>query len=561
MTDDERLPVGGRKRRATRESRNPASLQVDGDETMNKPAFFFCATTNTYGAIVLAAVLSGCGGDSSDDQGPTVAQLAATCASMVGKVIAGATVTAATRIEPVANISTAGFCKVNATRAPFLDIEVDVPDNWSGRYWQNGGGGFNGTIPSAVSTSASGVITALNPALAQKAAVYAASNGGNRASVPAEAAPAVWANGTANGAASATDYDYLSVGTTLAVAKGVIAAFYGTPAKYRYFNGCSNGGREAYIAAQRWPDDFDGIVSGCETEDMTGQTAAWLDLGRRAGTAAAPTAAQYRAAYAAAVASCDAQDGLTDAYLENPAACNYDPGLLLCGLPTANADPALCLTAPQVQTLKDLMSPLKLADGTVVYAGFTWSDFSTFGPSFGVLGSGFALLATNDASWLTPTKQATFHVDAHYALIGNGLRRVGAEHDLPAIASFVASGKKLISWHDAGDNLLSTREHARNDVMLTQLIKNLGVADPTTNTRLFAVPSSTHSAGSALTQVDWATAIMNWVEQGTAPTQLTYTFTPAGAAAARNLPVCLYPKYPRYNGTGDVNAAANYTCT
>ena len=77
-----------------------------------------------------------------------------------------------------------------------------MPDNWSGRYWQNGGGGFNGTIPSAVSTSASGVITALNPALAQKAAVYAASNGGNRASVPAEAAPAVWANGTANGAAS-----------------------------------------------------------------------------------------------------------------------------------------------------------------------------------------------------------------------------------------------------------------------------------------------------------------------------------------------------------------------
>ncbi|MEO8938390.1 MAG: tannase/feruloyl esterase family alpha/beta hydrolase, partial [Burkholderiaceae bacterium] len=267
------------------------------------------------------------------------------------------------------------------------------------------------------------------------------------------------------------------------------------------------------------------------------------------------------AAYAAAVAACDSQDGLVDGYLTNPGACHYDPALLQCGMATANADPALCLTAPQVQTLKDLLAPLVLSAGTTVYSGYNWSDFSAFGPAFGALGGGFALLATNDPTWLTSAKQSTFNVDIHYPLFGSGLLMAGADHDLPSIAQFVASGKKLISWHDSGDNLLSSNDHARNDATLVALIKSDGLADPSLGTRFFLVPANTHSAGQALTQVDWASAIMDWVEKGIAPTQLTYTFKPANATTARNLPVCLYPKNPHYNGTGDINAASNYTCT
>ncbi|MGF6985234.1 hypothetical protein QFZ99_004711 [Paraburkholderia atlantica] len=521
------------------------------------------------GASMVLFQLSACGGggnsiqapapQSTGSSGPTVAELTAKCQALTGQVIAGVTVTATTRIEPVAGVSTAGICEVSGTRAPFLDIEVDVPDNWSGRYFQNGGGGFDGTIYSAYTYNSSKAITAITPIITKYGAAYAASNGGNRAAVPAQAAPAVWLTGTSQAQASITDYAYLSIGTTTTFAKAVVSALYGKAPTKSYFNGCSNGGREGYIAAQRWPDQFDGIVAGCETEDMAGQTAKWLQIGGTAGTPAALTNAQYTAAYQAAVASCDSQDGVVDGYLTNAAACHFSPALLQCGLSTANPNPTLCLSAAQVATLQEYMAPMTLSNGTVIYDGFNWSDFSEFGGAFGSLGGVYAFLATGDQSWLTPAKQATFHPDTDYGTIGLGLSQLGIDNDLQSIAQFVASGKKLISWHDNGDNLLSPNEHQRNDTKMTAIAQSMGLADPTTNTRLFLVPANMHGAGQDVTQIDWPGAIINWVEQGQAPTQLTYTF-PTSATASRSLPVCLYPKAPHYNGGGDITSASNYTC-
>jgi len=480
-----------------------------------------------------------------------------------GQTLGEVTVTATQRHEAVANVGDAGFCKVSGTRAPYLDIEVDVPDNWSGRLFHQGGGGFDGTIPTAITTDSSGAIAALNPMLAVKDGVYTASNGGNRASVPSEAAPGVWASGTADGQASATDYDYAALGTTITFAKAVTNVFFGAAPKYTYFNGCSNGGRNAYIVAQRWPDQYDGIVAGCETENMTTFVMAALNVASTLGTPGALTAAQYQAAYASAVAACDVQDGVTDGYLANPASCNYDPALLQCGLSTANSDPTLCLSAAQVKTLKGLLSPLSLPDGTLLYSGYHWTDFSKSIPTRGYagLGGGFALLATGNPAWLTPTRQAAFDLQTDYPLIGYGLQTSGADHDRAAIASYVASGKKLISWHDNGDTLLSAADHYRNDQMMIQLAEGDGVTDPSASTRFFLVPGNQHGAGAQLNQIDWVSAIVSWVEDGTAPTQLTYTFTQSGATTSRSLPVCLYPQYPRYKGSGDVSAAASYTCS
>ncbi len=526
----------------------------------------------SFGIVFLASttLLAGCGSSDSSSSGntssnalPSVQQLTATCSSLNGQTLGDVTVTATKRIEAVPNVSTAGFCQVSGTRAPYLDIEVDVPDNWSGRLFHQGGGGFDGRIPSAITTDSSGAITALNPMLAVKNGVYAGSNGGNRASVPTEAAPLVWASGTAAGQQSATDYDYAALGTTITFAKAVTKAFFGAAPKYSYFNGCSNGGRNAYIAAQRWPDQYDGIVAGCETENMTTAVMALLNVASKLGTPSALTAAQYQAAYASAVTSCDAQDGVSDGYLANPASCNYDPALLQCGLSTANSDPTLCLSAAQVGTLKGLLSPLNLPDGTLLYSAYHWTDFSQFIPTggYGGLGGGFALLATGNPLWLTPVQQAAFDLQTDYPLIGYGLQTAGADHDKAAIASYVASGKKLISWHDNGDTLLSAADHYRNDQMMIQLAEADGVTDPTTNTRFFLVPGNAHGAGGDLSQIDWISSIVSWVEDGTAPTQLTYSFTQTGSTTPRSLPVCLYPQYPKYKGSGDVSAAASYTCT
>jgi feruloyl esterase len=513
-------------------------------------------------AAAIALALSGCGGsdDAPAPAGPTVAALTATCTSLKGQTIAGVTVTATKRFEATANVNAAGLCQVLGTRAPYLDIEVDVPDNWSGRLFHQGGGGFDGRIASALTLATDGSVSAVNLAVTQKAAIYATSNGGNRAAVPAQAAPGVWAVSSADAQTSGDDFSYRALGTTTAFAKALAQAFYAAAPKWSYFNGCSEGGREAYEVAQRYPDQYDGIVQGCETMDMNALVSGILNVSGKAGTPAGLSPAQYTAAYASAVASCDAGDGLVDGYLTNPAGCTVDPATLQCGQPGANADPTLCLSAPQVATLRGQLSDLVLNDGTTAYSHYAWTNFNGLAaPAGGGLAGGFALLGTNDPSWLTPARQAAFNLNTDYYLLGDGMLRRGTDHDKAAIAAFVASGKKLLSWNDAGDPLVSAADHARNHATMVQMASGLGLADPRTATRLFLVPGSTHGAGGDLSQVDWFSAIIDWVENDKPPVQLTYTF-PAGTST-RSLPVCEYPKYARYNGTGDVNAAASFTCS
>jgi hypothetical protein len=517
-------------------------------------------------AGAIAAALAGCGGSDDNTQsappvatGPTVQELTATCTGLAGKTIAGVTVTGATRIEANAAVNPAGLCQVTGTRAPYLDIEVDVPDNWTGRLYHQGGGGFDGSVSSAV-TAASGVVTAVHVAITQKDAIYAASNGGSRSKVAGEAAPAVFVDGTADGQTAGNDFSYEALGTTMFFAKALAQTFYSSPVKWTYFNGCSEGGREAYEVAQRWPAEYDGVVQGCETMDMTALASGILNLSSRTGTPAALSAAQYTAAYASAVAACDANDGLVDGYMANPSSCNVDPGSLQCGQPGANADPTLCLSAAQVATLRSALSDVVLSNGAIAYSHYAWTNLSGQAAPFGgSLGGGFAALGTNDASWLTPARQAAFNLNTDYYTIGNGMLRRGTDHDKAAIAAFVASGKKLLSWNDAGDPLVSAADHARNHATMVQLASAMGLADPRTNTRFFIVPGNTHGAGGQLNQIDWLSAIIDWVENDKPPVQLNYAFTVG--TTQRNLPVCEYPGYPRYNGTGDVNAAASFTCT
>ncbi len=505
-------------------------------------------------ALWVGFLLFGCGGDSSTPSTP----LATICANLTGATIGDVTITSTKWYN--ASGDNPAFCQVNATRPPYLDMEIDVPENWSGRLWQQGGGGLDGKITSAITTDATtGAIISMNIALKEGLAVYAASNGGNRSSVPAEAAPLVWADGTQEGVDSAEDYAHAALSTTREFARAVINRFYGRSPSYSYFNGCSNGGRNAYMAADRWPEEYDGIVSGCMGMDVTGQTVAWLNLGSRSGTPAMPSAAQWQSVTAASIAACDALDGLTDGMIANQVACHFDVATLQCGEPTA---PAACLTSDQVQTVKNVTSDLKLANGTTVYSGYNWTDWYPHVVYFGILGGGNAVLATGDAAWFsTLAKQQSFNMDHDYPIFQYGFRTIGANPDKSRVAAFVASGRKLISWHDGSDNLTSFNDHVRNYSTMTNLAVGLGLTDPGTHTRFFVVPGGSHTDGEELTEVNWFAAITQWVENDIAPEQLIYNKrdTTTGALL-RTLPVCQHPRYPRYNGAGDVNAAASYTC-
>lgn len=491
--------------------------------------------------------------------GPVTAQqLAATCARVKGTTIGPVLVTATRRVE--ASGDNPAFCQVIGTRAPYLDMEVVVPDNWSGRLWQQGGGGYDGIIPSAVMQNPATGAFELSSVVKTGLSIYAASNGGNRANVPNQAAPNVWMNRSWEASQSATDYTYAALGTTREFAKALAMSFYGRLPTWRYFNGCSNGGRNAYIAAERWPTEYNGVVSGCETMSMAGQTAAWLNLGSTVGTPAALSGPQWESVTRAAISACDKLDGVTDGIIANNAACKFDPAVLQCGQAGASTDPALCLTALQVGTVRKLSSDVKLSNGTTIYTRYNWSP--VFGQSvagYGNLGGGFAMLATGDPSWLTqPGKQQSFNVDRDYPVLYLGLRQAGADHDINKIAAFVASGRKLISWHDGADNLLSANDHVRNYTTMTNAARAMGLADPSRNTRFFIVPGTLHGQGASL---DWFAAITAWVENNIAPSQLVHSRTDFATGRVRTLPVCQNPLYPRYNGSGDVNSADSYTCT
>lgn len=514
-----------------------------------------------FAAAVLVAGCGGGGSDHSSDSNalPTVDALKATCGAIVGKTLASATVTATNRIEANAALGSPGMCQVLATRAPYLDIEVFVPDNWSGRLYNQGGGGTDGVILfPGVRKDASGALTSVSSAISKWGAVYAASNGGNRARVPEQAGPAVWFNGTAAGDQSRADYSYAASGTTLFFSKAIVREFFARDAKYSYFNGCSNGGRNAYVAIGRWPEHYDGVVSGCEGMDTAGQTAAWMEMAKLVGTPVMPTRAQWSAVYKEAVNACDRNDNLADGIIANYTGCTFKPATLQCGLPGASSDPAICLTGDQVGTVQKLLGELKSSAGNTIYSGYLFADWNPL--TFGGLGGNFMAIASGDSSWLTPAKQATFNVDVDYPILVAGLKTAGADADKAAVASFIASGKKVIHWHDSADGLLSPKEHARNVATMHSMATSMGLADPSRNSRLFVVPGTGHAgaAGILAGAVDWVSPIVEWVENGVAPTQLTYFSSSAGVA--KSIPVCQYPNYPRYMA-GDLNAAASYTCT
>jgi hypothetical protein len=496
----------------------------------------------TWGIAGLGCVLvAACGSD--DVTPPTVAQSnAAECATLNGQTIGGIQITATKRTEASGNVP--AYCKVSATGAQgtTLDIEVDLPDNYANRLFHQGGGGFDGTIPTVESINQQFPLT--QPL--QRGMAFTASNGGNRDGNPAD---------FINNATQKQDYSYAALGITVHFAKAVIAAFYGQAPKYTYFEGASNGGRNAYLVAQDWPGDYDGIIAGSETMNMATQTMAWLNMASKVGTPAMPSSAQWTAAYQAALQQCGNANGV----ILNPDACTYDPAPLQCG--SAGAPAATCLTPAQLQTVRQEIGALNTSNGTLLYSGYYWADFgSALGVgAYATLGGGFAGIATGNGNWLLPATtagslQATFNVDSAYPAIAAGLQSAGADHSLQAIA--LASGKKLISVHGGADPLLSARDHLRNWLAMTQL-----AGSAASNARFYREAGVGHVAGgNGPDQFDYIGPMIAWVEQGVAPGQLTMTKFDTNGNVTATLPDCPYPTVPHYDGSGDINQAASYSC-
>ncbi|GGN23963.1 feruloyl esterase [Actinoplanes campanulatus] len=458
------------------------------------------------------------------------------CADVTGLNLPGVTIRSAT-------VTSAGapspYCAVEGVIAPADTIVMRLPVNgWTQRYLQTGCGGLCGTArinytqAAACAPVADGTIASATTDMGHQ--------GQNDGS---------WAAGNPQ---AQIDFAYRGVHETARVAKEVITRFYGRPPAYSYFSGCSDGGREALMEAQRYPDDFDGIVAGAPASNLVVQNTfhhAWNVLANRdAAGNYILLAGRLPLIHDAVMAACDRLDGLADGVLDDPRRCRFDPYSLVCD------DPATCLTRAEAAVVR------RLHDGAVTSRGVRleqeisheWGselDWTLFVPA----AQGQVTFSENIAlSFLRYL--AYFNVaDPDYQLTDlefteeSFWRTVQTSKYLsatdPDLSRFRRSGGKLILWHGWSDQHISPQA-------TLNYYEALGTPS---YARLFLFPGLAHcSGGLGPDTFDIMTPMLNWVEKGTAPTSVVAT------KGARSRPVYPYPAVARYDGTGSTDDAANF---
>lgn len=449
-------------------------------------------------------------------------------------------------------------CHVRGTIAPKHVFEVDLPmDGWTQRYLQTGCGGFCGAADPAPQ------ITAMFqcPLQEQGQFVVAYGNAGHTAASGID--PSFGEDPTV-----LEDYAYESEHQLSIAAKKIIKLFYGQGPQKSYFNGCSNGGRQALVLAQRYPDDFDGILAGAPANLIVALTSFSQLWNIRANTAADGSEilrlGDLPLLHAAALGACDATDGLVDGLITDPRSCDFDPGTLLCP-PSRTFG---CLTRAQVTAARKLYSGPVDPRGRALYPGgmpvgseLGWADNNWLirtQPGATRLADAFSrgfltrLSSLDTGLDVDPDRvvfdQATFR----------RLMSVSGFYDAPDpdLTAFRASGGKLIIWHGWNDPGIPAEGSI---AYYNAMVEEMGRGRVNDFTRLYMIPGMYHcSGGDGPSQLNLLMPLVDWVESGGAPTRIVVSEQDASGQIARTRPVYPFPRVAAYDGSGSPDDAANF---
>jgi feruloyl esterase len=427
-----------------------------------------------------------------------------------------------------------------------IRFEIAMPKHWNGRLLYQGGGGLNGSVQPPVGAVASGD----TPALARGFAVVTSDSGHEGA---------VFDSTFLRDQQAALDFLYQSIGKVMAVARPLVAKHYGNSASHTYFVGCSTGGREAMISAQRYPSEFDGIVAGAPAmrTNYSNLATRWVTVSLNA---AAPKDAQGHSLTAQALSdsdrklvvngllkSCDALDGVKDGMVFDTRHCGFDPKELECK--GAKGDD--CLSAIQVQAIEHAFAGPKTASGTRVYPGFPYDTGIAF------KGLGIPGLLSGGLSPVGPSPTGTeMNVEAEAAVAHDAREMAGDSTAWTNLSSFTAHAGKLIFYHGMSDPWFS----ALDTVDYYERLAGENGPGPVSDwSRLFLVPGMGHCGGgeASLDRFDMLSAIVEWVEQGHPPEKVVAT---GAAFAGRSRPLCAYPRHAQYGGSGNTESAASFHC-
>jgi len=449
------------------------------------------------------------------------------------------------------------YCRVLATARPTGDsdirIEVAIPEGeaWNGRYLQVGNGGFAGTIPehSILTGVAAGYATA-------------GTDDGHQSAIGTDAR---WALGHPE---KVIDFGYRALKETTDAAKVIIAAHAERAPAFSYFLGCSDGGREALMEAQRYPDDFNGVVAGDPANHWTHLLAgaAWNAQALNATPASAIPAAKLKALEAAALKACGDQDGV----IENPLACHFDPGAIRCD----GADTDQCLTADQVAAARKIYAGARNPrTGARILAGYSpggedepggWLAWIT-GPAEGITDR--ALLSAFAHNFFAYMMFADPNYDIRKLDLDTDVRTADARfapilnaYD-PDLAAFRRHGGKLIQFHGWADPAIP----AGDSIDYFNLVQ-ARMGDTQAFYRLFLAPGMLHCGGGRgpnAVNAPALAAITGWVEKGEAPARLTiakYVDNDPQKPLERTRPLCAFPNLATWDKKGDQDRAESYLC-
>ncbi|HUK36186.1 MAG TPA: tannase/feruloyl esterase family alpha/beta hydrolase [Vicinamibacterales bacterium] len=430
-------------------------------------------------------------------------------------------------------------CRVSAVLTPVpesrIEVEIWLPlDGWNGKLEVVGNGGWAGVI------STPAMAAALREGYATASTDTGHKGGSGAFAVRHDAL---------------VDFGYRSMHELTVAAKAMVTAFYQRPARLSYYNGCSTGGRQGMMEAQRYPDDFDAIVAGAPVYNQihlnTSQVALQTQMLRDPALLVPPPKVALLAN--AVLNACDATDGVKDGIVSNPAKCAFDPAVLQC----KNGDGADCLTAKQVESVKRAYAPVKTTSGQAVYPGHAygfengWRIPDPAAPINPLFADMPRFVAHQDAKW----DVMTFDLDADLAAAMKNGGYIEASD--PNLSRFKARGGKLLlyhGWADPGPAPANTIQYYES------VVKTLGGSKQDDWMRLFLLPGVGHCGGGVgPDQADYMAALERWRESNIAPDQIIAAKVSAGRVEITR-PICAYPTVAAYKGSGSTNDAENFVC-
>jgi feruloyl esterase len=474
------------------------------------------------------------------------------CAALAGAALApGLTVNSAVAVPADAGRRLPAYCEVradaSAAAGSHIGLVFRLPLRWNGKILGLGGGGWAGNVK--LETAA--------PSLAKGYATLQTDTG-HPSPDPGDAAWAVVAPGKPDQAA-VTDFSWRAVHVMTQTGKAVVKAYYGAPQSRTYFQGCSTGGRQGLMEAQRFPEDYDGVIAGAPVYTLVVQTSALLRTQMFHNDPQSNLLPeQLTLINRAVLAACDRDDGVADGVVSDPGACRWDPGVLQC---KGSAGPPRCLTAKQTATVRAAYAGVRTAKGEVAAYPLSrggelgWLDRSVGTPQ-APLGSN-AVTGSRGIQYLVYADRGfdakAWNPQTGLAEVEGGRFARDYEAKDPDIGQFADRGGKLILWHggyDPGPSPIGSTAY------YDAVRRTIGGAKADRSLRFFVAPGVYHCGGGpGPDQFDMVDVLDRWVVRGEAPGKVIAS----SKADDVSRPLCAYPAAARYGG-GDPAKAASFSC-